>query len=55
MKAKAILFTGIDKVEIGSVLIPDPGPGEVLIKAVSSCISAGTPSPSFPATRSPAA
>jgi len=42
MKAKAILFAGIGKVEIGSVLIPDPGPGEVLIKAEASCVSPGT-------------
>ncbi|MCC7208294.1 MAG: zinc-binding alcohol dehydrogenase [Anaerolineae bacterium] len=42
MKAKAILFTRPGHVELGDALIPDPGPGDVLVEAAYSCISPGT-------------
>lgn len=42
MEAKAILFTGVNEVGIGSVTIPTPGPGEVLIASSFTCVSPGT-------------
>lgn len=42
MQAHAILFTGANKVELGSAQIPDPGPGDVLVEAHYTCVSPGT-------------
>jgi 2-desacetyl-2-hydroxyethyl bacteriochlorophyllide A dehydrogenase len=42
MRAKAILFTGVDRVEVGETEVPEPGPGEVLISAFYTCVSPGT-------------
>lgn len=40
--ARRIVFTGKDQVELAEEEIPDPGPGEVLIKATRTLISTGT-------------
>ncbi len=40
--AKALLFSGVDTVGIGAVEVPEPGPGEVLVETLYSCISPGT-------------
>jgi bacteriochlorophyllide a dehydrogenase len=42
MKAKAIVFTGVNKVELQAVEIPEPGPGEVLLEALYTLVSPGT-------------
>lgn len=42
VKAKAIIFTGFDTVELQSVNIADPGENEVLIEALYTVISPGT-------------
>jgi 3-hydroxyethyl bacteriochlorophyllide a dehydrogenase len=42
MKTQAILFTGCDQVELGDVTVPEPGPGEVLIRTEFSAVSPGT-------------
>jgi 2-desacetyl-2-hydroxyethyl bacteriochlorophyllide A dehydrogenase len=40
--ARAIFFTGVNAVALGETEIPDPGPGEVLIRAEYTCVSPGT-------------
>jgi 3-hydroxyethyl bacteriochlorophyllide a dehydrogenase len=42
MRAKTIMFTGVNQVAVGKAEIPEPGPGEVLIWAAYTCISPGT-------------
>lgn len=42
MKTSAILITGINRVEMGRVQIPDPGHDEVMTETLFSCISPGT-------------
>jgi 3-hydroxyethyl bacteriochlorophyllide a dehydrogenase len=42
MKAQAIVFTGVGKVELQSLNLPEPGPGEVALETLFSCISPGT-------------
>lgn len=42
MKAKAILFTGVNEVAVADADVPEPGPGEVLVQARYTCISPGT-------------
>lgn len=42
MKAKCILFTQVDKVELGEIDIPEKKAEEVLIETTLSCISPGT-------------
>ncbi len=42
MRARAVLFTGEWQVALGEAEIPEPGPGEVLVEAVYTCISPGT-------------
>jgi 2-desacetyl-2-hydroxyethyl bacteriochlorophyllide A dehydrogenase len=41
-RARAIFFTGANEVTLGETEIPDPGPGEILIRAEYTCISPGT-------------
>jgi 2-desacetyl-2-hydroxyethyl bacteriochlorophyllide A dehydrogenase len=40
--AKAILVTGVGVVAVGEAKVPEPGPGEVLVKAAYTCVSPGT-------------
>ena len=42
LRTKALYFTGPSRVEVREEPLADPGPGEVLIEAVASGISAGT-------------
>ncbi|HEV8245020.1 MAG TPA: zinc-binding alcohol dehydrogenase [Polyangiaceae bacterium] len=42
MKAKALVATDLHQVELASVELPEPGPGEVLLETLYSCISPGT-------------
>ena len=42
MKTKAILFDAPGKVSLGEVTLPEPGPGQLLLKTLFSCISPGT-------------
>eukprot|EP00741_Cyanophora_paradoxa_P023729 tig00021616_g22920.t1 len=42
MDASELWFTGERSLEIQSVRLPEPGPGQVLVKAVVSAISSGT-------------
>jgi 2-desacetyl-2-hydroxyethyl bacteriochlorophyllide A dehydrogenase len=42
MHASAIVFTGPDQVALHDAQIPEPGPGEVIVKTRYSCISPGT-------------
>jgi 2-desacetyl-2-hydroxyethyl bacteriochlorophyllide A dehydrogenase len=42
MKAKSFLITGPDRIEVGSVEIPAPEAGEVLLEAVVTVVSPGT-------------
>lgn len=42
MQARAILFTGEWQAALGETEIPDPGPGEVLLRAEYTCVSPGT-------------
>lgn len=42
MKTDALFATGIDKVELIDVNVPEPGTGEVLIETIYSSISPGT-------------
>ncbi|GAB4191043.1 MAG: alcohol dehydrogenase catalytic domain-containing protein [Roseiflexaceae bacterium] len=42
MRAQAILFSGVDQVELDATEIPEPGEGQVLIAVANSCISPGT-------------
>lgn len=42
MRSPALLVTGQNQIELGEVEIPDPGPGELLIKSELSSISPGT-------------
>jgi len=42
MQAEAILHTAVEVVTLDRVEIPDPGPGEVLIETLFSCVSPGT-------------
>lgn len=42
MQTRAILFTGVDSASVGTVTIPEPGPGEVRIQTAYSCVSPGT-------------
>ena len=42
MKTEAIVFIGVGEVELQTIEMPDPGPGEVQIRTLYSTISAGT-------------
>ena len=42
MRTKAVIFTGVNKVEVGEVDIPKPGPTEVLVRTIMTGISVGT-------------
>lgn len=42
MKSPAVLFTAKNKIEFGEVTIPDPGPGDVVVRTTHSWISNGT-------------
>ena len=42
LKAKALYFTGPRQVEVREEALADPGPGDVVIEAIASGISAGT-------------
>lgn len=42
MKAKSVLFVAANQVAVDQVEIPDPAPGEVIVRAEYSCISSGT-------------
>jgi len=42
LKAKAIVFAGINNVDVQEVKIPEPGEGEVLIETIYSVASPGT-------------
>lgn len=42
MDAKAILFTDVDTVTVGTAEVPSPGFGEALVEARFTCISPGT-------------
>ncbi|MEJ2208800.1 MAG: zinc-binding alcohol dehydrogenase [Anaerolineae bacterium] len=42
MKARAIVFTGVDRVVLQEVEIPPPGEGEVLVEALYTLVSPGT-------------
>lgn len=42
MKARSLLVTDVNQIELGEIEIPDPGPNEVLIRSAYSCISPGT-------------
>ncbi|MFZ4508597.1 MAG: zinc-binding dehydrogenase [Fimbriimonas sp.] len=42
MKAQAVLFAGVNQVEIGDVEVPEPEEGEVLLRADFTAISPGT-------------
>jgi 2-desacetyl-2-hydroxyethyl bacteriochlorophyllide A dehydrogenase len=42
MKAKSLLVTGPDKLEVSSVEIPEPQTGQVLLEALVTCVSPGT-------------
>ena len=42
MRTKAVIFTGVNEVEIGEVDIPKPGPTEVLVRTIMTGISVGT-------------
>ena len=42
MQSRAILFTAVQTTSLGTVGIPEPGPGEVLVRTAFSAISPGT-------------
>ncbi len=42
MKTEAVIFTGKNQVEFGEVMVPDPGPNDVVISTKHSWISNGT-------------
>jgi 2-desacetyl-2-hydroxyethyl bacteriochlorophyllide A dehydrogenase len=42
MQARSILVTEIDKVALGDVEVPEPGPGEILVESLFTCVSPGT-------------
>jgi 2-desacetyl-2-hydroxyethyl bacteriochlorophyllide A dehydrogenase len=42
MQTRAVLFTGVEAVSVGTVELPEPGAGEVLVENAYSCISPGT-------------
>jgi len=42
MKARCILFTGVNQVEIGETELPAPGADDLVLETVMSCISPGT-------------
>jgi 2-desacetyl-2-hydroxyethyl bacteriochlorophyllide A dehydrogenase len=42
MRAAAIFFTAPDQVCCGTVDVPEPAPGELLVEAIYTCISPGT-------------
>jgi 2-desacetyl-2-hydroxyethyl bacteriochlorophyllide A dehydrogenase len=42
MQTTAILFTGVEQVALGTVTLPEPEPGELLLQAVCTGISPGT-------------
>lgn len=42
MKSKAILVTGVDRVEVADTTVPDPAGGEVMVEALYTAISPGT-------------
>lgn len=42
MHSQALLFTGPHQVGLGTLELPPPGPGELLIEALYTCISPGT-------------
>ncbi len=41
-KSKAIVCTGVNTLDTQEVIIPDPGDGEVLVRAEFTCVSSGT-------------
>jgi len=42
MKTKAVIFSGVNQVEIGTVMLPPLKPDEIRVEAVMSCLSPGT-------------
>jgi 2-desacetyl-2-hydroxyethyl bacteriochlorophyllide A dehydrogenase len=42
VQSQAILFTAVNEVQVDTVDIPEPGPGELLVRTHYSCISPGT-------------
>lgn len=42
MKVQAVVFTAVDRYEIQTLTLPEPGPSEVLVKTVVTAISPGT-------------
>jgi 2-desacetyl-2-hydroxyethyl bacteriochlorophyllide A dehydrogenase len=42
MDARAVIFTGVGRVSVETVEIPDPGPGEILVRNAFSTVSPGT-------------
>lgn len=42
MKSRAFLVTDLNEIKLGSVEIPEPEAGEVLIRTVATCVSPGT-------------
>jgi len=42
MKTPAVVYTGVEQIEVREIEMPPPGPGEVQIKTAYSIISAGT-------------
>ena len=51
MNRRALVFTGPRRVEVVEEAIELPGPGEVLVQARFSAISAGTPCAGDPRSR----
>lgn len=42
MKSRAVVFTEMNKFEIGSLTLPEPGPGDIVVRTLVSAISPGT-------------
>lgn len=42
LTCKGVVFTGPGQVEVGTVTVPDPGPGEVLVRNEACIVSNGT-------------
>ena len=42
MKTTALLATAIDRVELVEAIVPDPGPGQVMVEALFTAVSPGT-------------
>lgn len=42
MQTRAVVFTGVERVEVQTVVVREPGPGELLVRAEVTVISPGT-------------